>query len=210
MFHVKHERDQCIADFSLPSSVVQRLDAFAELLALWNSRINLVSRRELPDLWSRHIADSLQLIPLLPPDRSRAIDLGSGAGFPGLILAIATGIPFTLIEGDRRKAAFLAEAARTTGTVVDIRNLEIAHAEVAPAPLVTARALAPLPALLALAEPFVSAGGFALFPKGKKVEAELTAASRQWQMRVEQFPSRTAPAGSLLRVSEIRRVRASP
>ncbi|MGH7191036.1 MAG: 16S rRNA (guanine(527)-N(7))-methyltransferase RsmG [Acetobacteraceae bacterium] len=210
MFHVKHERDQCIADFSLPPSVILRLDSFADLLSLWNTRINLVSRRELPNLWSRHIADSLQLIPLLPSPLSRAIDLGSGAGFPGLVLAIAAGIPFTLIEADQRKAAFLAEAARTTGTEVDIRNIEIAQAKVSPARLVTARALAPLPALLALAEPFVAVGGFALFPKGKKVAAELTAASRQWQMHVEQFPSRTDPAGSLLRVSEIRRVRANP
>ncbi|MGH7051735.1 MAG: 16S rRNA (guanine(527)-N(7))-methyltransferase RsmG [Acetobacteraceae bacterium] len=200
--------------------MILRLDSFADLLSLWNTRINLVSRRELPNLWSRHIADSLQLIPLLPSALSRAIDLGSGAGFPGLVLSIATGIPFTLIEADQRKAAFLAEAARITGTEMEIRNLEIAHAQaahaqaaparLAPARLVTARALAPLPALLALAEPFVAAGGFALFPKGKKVAAELTAASREWHMHVEQFPSRTDPAGSLLRVSEIRRVRANP
>lgn len=210
MFHVKHERDQCIVDYSLHPSVVQRLDRFADLLALWNARISLVSRHEPPNFWSRHIADSLQLIPLLPMPLARAIDLGSGGGFPGLILALATGIPFTLIEADRRKAAFLAEAARITGTDVEIRDVRIADAEIAPAGLVTARALAPLPALLALAEPFVAAGGVALFPKGRKVQAELTAASREWQMRVEQFPSRTDPAGSLLRVSEIRRVRPSP
>ncbi|MGH7068133.1 MAG: 16S rRNA (guanine(527)-N(7))-methyltransferase RsmG [Acetobacteraceae bacterium] len=210
MFHVKHERDQCIADFSLPSLIIRRLDSFVDLLALWNQRINLVSRQQLPNLWSRHIADSLQLIALLPDPLTQAIDLGSGAGFPGLVLAIATGIPFTLIEADQRKAAFLAEAARVTGTELQVLNLEIARAKIAPTRLLTARALAPLPALLALAQPLLAPDGLALFPKGKNAEAELTAASREWQMHVERFPSRTDPAASLLRVSEIRRVRAIP
>lgn len=184
-----------------------RLEAFARLLTSWNARINLVSSHDLPRLWSRHIADSLQLIPLMPEDLSAAIDLGSGAGFPGLVLALATGIPFTLIEANRRKAAFLAEAARLTDAPVHIENARIEQASAAPARLVTARALAPLPTLLALAHPFLAPDGFALFPAGKSVEPELTQVSRRWHMRVERFPSRTNPEASVLRLSEIRRDR---
>ncbi len=207
MFHVKHKEIQWIADFGLPSHVVSRLQSFADLLARWNLRINLVSRHDGPDLWHRHIADSLQLIPLMPENLPSAVDFGSGAGFPGLVLAIATDVPFTLIEADQRKAAFLSEAARLTAAPVRIRNMRIEQVQLARSRLVTARALAPLPALLAFTEPFLAPDGVALFPKGKTAGAELTEASRQWQMRLERFPSRTNSEASVLRVSEIRRVR---
>ncbi len=207
MFHVKHKEIQWIADLDLPPHVLSRLQSFADLLARWNLRINLVSRHDGPDLWHRHLADSLQLIPLMPENLSSAVDFGSGAGFPGLVLAIATGVPFTLIEADQRKAAFLSEAARLTAAPVRIQNMRIEQVQLARSRLVTARALAPLPALLAFAEPFLAPAGVALFPKGKTVEAELTEASRQWHMRLERFPSRTNSEASVLRVSEIRRVR---
>lgn len=207
MFHVKHQAIQRIGGFPLPPSTIQRLETFADLLALWNSRINLVSRRDLPHLWHRHIADSLQLIPLMPDSLSSAIDLGSGAGFPGLMLAIATNVPFTLIEADQRKAAFLAEAARLTNAPHRVLNIQIERARLTPARLVTARALASLTALLTFAEPLLTPDGVCLFPKGKNLEPELTQAARQWHMRLERLPSRTDPEASVLRVSEIRRVR---
>jgi 16S rRNA (guanine527-N7)-methyltransferase len=182
------------------------LNAFAALLLRWNRTVNLISRRDEPDLWPRHIADSLQLVPLIPPGTQRGIDLGSGAGFPGLVLSIATRIPFDLIEADLRKAAFLRESARTTGAPATVHPVRAEAATVPPAPLVTARALAPLPDLLTLAAPFLASGGTCLFLKGANAASELTAAAPGWHMRVERLPSQTAPDACILRISDIARV----
>jgi 16S rRNA (guanine527-N7)-methyltransferase len=182
------------------------LQTFAELLLRWNRSINLISRADETALWPRHIADSLQLVPLIPSGTARGIDLGSGGGFPALVLAIATGIPFDLIEADRRKAVFLREAARLTGAPVTIHPMRAEAASMLPAPLVTARAVAPLPALLTLAMPFVASGGICLFLKGANAAAELTAAAAEWQMKVERIPSKTAADACILRISDIARV----
>lgn len=185
------------------------LDRFAALLLRWNSTVNLVARTDEPFLWVRHIADSLQLAPLMAPQPERAIDLGSGAGFPGLILALATGVPFDLIEADQRKAAFLREAARVTSAPVRIHPIRIQAAQLPPAPLITARAVAPLPKLLALAAPLLAPGGMCLFLKGANADAELTHAATQWQMQADGIPSRTAPGARILRITELSRVRPS-
>ncbi len=182
-----------------------RLDVFHALFLRWNPVINLVSRRDEARLGERHIQDSLQLLPLIPQGTDRAIDLGSGGGFPGLILAIASGLPFDLVEADGRKAAFLREAARETGARATVHAVRIERAEILPAPLVTARALAPLAELLALGGHLIAPGGFALFPKGEKAEEELTNAQAGWQMVVERFASKTDPAGVILRISEVAR-----
>lgn len=192
MFHVKHSPE-----------VRARLEAYVDLVRTWTARLNLVSRRDAIAIWDRHIEDSLQLAPLIPAGTDRAIDLGSGAGFPGLVLAIATGIPFTLIESDRRKAAFLLEAARCTDAPVTIVNRRAETCQGLTAPLVTARALAPLPLLLSLAAPFVARGGCLLAAKGANAAAELTAATPDWNMRVERFASRTAPDAVILRITDI-------
>jgi 16S rRNA (guanine527-N7)-methyltransferase len=184
----------------------EALDRFVALLLRWNQPINLVSRNDEPHIWDRHILDSLQLVPLLPPRAERGIDLGSGAGFPGLILAHATGIRFDLIEADQRKAAFLREAARLLKAPVHVHATRIESLPLAPAPVVTARALARLPQLLELAAPKLASGGVALFLKGARSSSELTDARCEWQMRVEQSPSRTAPGAVIYRVSELRRV----
>ncbi len=145
-----------------------RLRQLAALVARWSEKINLVSRHDLPVLWQRHVEDSLALLPLISDGTDRAIDLGSGAGFPGLVLAIATGIPFTLIESDARKAAFLTEAARQTAAPVVVLNQRIEAADTPPAPLLTARALAPLDKLLALAPGRIwRLRGLACFPRGE-------------------------------------------
>lgn len=183
-----------------------RLDAFCDLLLAWNQRINLISRADESVLRTRHVADSLALIPALPPAPSHGIDLGSGGGFPGLVLAIATGIPFHLVEADQRKAAFLREAARITQASATIHASRIEQARLPPAPLITARALAPLPRLLELAVPHLLPGGVCVFPKGRGVEEELTAAARRWHMRVERWPSPLDPSSTILRLSEIVRV----
>ena len=181
------------------------LEEFAALLARWNHTINLVGRGDIAELAKRHIADALELIPLIPPNVRRAIDLGSGAGFPGLILAAATGVTFDLIEADRRKAAFLREAARLTGAPVTVHPIRIEAATLPPAPLLTARALAPLPRLLSLAAPLLAPDGVALFPKGPKAVEELTRAAREWHMRVETIAGRSTPGAVILRITELRR-----
>jgi len=182
-----------------------RLDEFAALLLRWNARINLIGTAEPAHLWQRHIADALQLVSLVPPGTKRGICLGSGAGFPGLVLALALAIPFDLVESDQRKAAFLREAARISGAPARIWPVRAERATLEPAALITARALAPLPDLLALAAPLLAPGGVCLFPKGANVENELTATRAGWQMRIERFPSRTSAGGIILRLSEIER-----
>ncbi len=182
------------------------LERFAALLLRWNRTVNLVARKDEQRLWERHIADSLQLAALMQPVSERAIDLGSGAGFPGLPLALATGVHFDLIEADQRKAAFLREAARVTGASALVHATRIETARIDPAPLITARALAPLPKLLGLAAPLLKAGGICLFLKGANVQAELTDAATQWHMDVDILPSQTAPEACILRISDLSRV----
>jgi 16S rRNA (guanine527-N7)-methyltransferase len=159
-----------------------RLEAYAAQLTLWSARINLVGRSTLADLWRRHILDAAQLQPLLPASARRLIDLGSGAGFPGLVLAIL-GVPgVELIEADSRKCAFLREAARVTETDVTIRPCRIQAVPPHPVDVVTARACAPLDRLLELAEPFLASGSEAWFLKGERAAEELTLARKHWTM----------------------------
>jgi 16S rRNA (guanine527-N7)-methyltransferase len=191
-------------DAGMPAGASPALVQFVALLQRWNRSINLVSARDIPMLWSRHVADSLQLgeVWQLP---ERAIDLGSGGGFPGLVLAIQYGVPFDLIEQDSGKAAFLREAARVTGAPVGVVATKIEDASVPRATLVTARALAPLSRLLGYAENLLIPGGECLFLKGRGVEAEIAEAAEGWAMRIEQIPSRTDSNGVILRVSDIAR-----
>jgi 16S rRNA (guanine527-N7)-methyltransferase len=182
------------------------LERFADLLTRWNRTINLISRREEPFLWERHIADSLELAALMRPPPDRAIDLGSGAGFPGLILALATGVRFELIEADQRRAAFLREAARVTAAPAHVHAVRIERAVLAPAKLITARALAPLPKLLGLAAPLLAPAGVCLFRKGAQAQAELTDAAREWHMQADRIASRIRPHACILRISNLSRV----
>jgi 16S rRNA (guanine527-N7)-methyltransferase len=202
VFHVKH---RSISD-DVSRETLEALKRFEALLMRWNRTVNLVSARDGRLLWDRHIADSLQLAALMRPLPARAIDLGSGAGFPGLILALVTGVYFDLLEADQRKAAFLREAAHVTGAPVRIHAVRVEAAALSPSPLITARALAPLPKLLDLATPLLAPGGQCLFPKGANVQAELTDSAARWHMRVERIPSRTAPDACILRISDLSRV----
>lgn len=181
-----------------------RLRAFLALLLQWNARINLVADAPAEALWRRHILDGWQLLPLLP-ERGPLADLGSGAGLPGLVLAMGREQETHLVESDRRKAAFLREASRALGLArVRVHAARIEEAPLPPVAAVTARALAPLPELLPLAARILAPGGVAIFPKGRLAEAELTAAAPRWLMRVERFASRTDPEATILRLSEIR------
>ena len=182
-----------------------RLSAYVELLTAWNRRINLVGRATIGDVWRRHILDSAQLWPLLPPSARHLIDLGTGAGFPGLVLAIL-GVPgVELVEADSRKCAFLREAERIAAAGVTIRPCRIEAVPPHPVDLVTARACAPLDRLLDLAGPFLAPGSECLFLKGERVGEELTLARKHWTMRASLIQSRSDPRGVVLRLQQIAR-----
>lgn len=184
---------------------LDRLQAYADLLVKWQKSINLVGRSTLDDLWRRHLLDSAQLFPLLPDGVRTLVDFGSGAGFPALVLAIL-GVPDVhMVESDVRKGAFLREVARVTGTSVTVHSKRIEAMEPFPADVVSARALAPIAQLLDFAAPFLGPKTQCLFLKGQNVEAELTEAYKMWNMSVDRHPSRTEPAATILRLSEVRR-----
>jgi 16S rRNA (guanine527-N7)-methyltransferase len=194
-----------------------RLERYAALLIKWQGAINLVGRDTVPDLWRRHMLDSAQLAAHLPSSGTAGrplviVDLGSGAGFPGMVLAIlaadhARHWQVHLVESDARKCAFLSTVARETGAAARIHTARAEHLAPFVADMVTARALASLDQLLIYAEPFLGAGSECLFLKGAAAADELTEARKSWNMRVEQLPSRSGPAGSLLHIREISRVR---
>jgi 16S rRNA (guanine527-N7)-methyltransferase len=181
-----------------------RLDSFVDALLRWQSKVNLVAPSTLPELWTRHIADSLQLLAMAPQACVWA-DLGSGGGFPGMPIACAlagqTGARVHLIESNVKKAAFLRAAIRATAApaVVHQERIEkFGETCVEAVQVVTARALAPLKTLCVQAFPFVAKGAIALFPKGQDVEAELTDAAKYWRIQASRVPSRTSPDGSVV------------
>ena len=182
---------------------VVRLELYATLLRKWQAKINLVAPSTLESVWSRHILDSAQVWAYLPTGTERLVDLGSGAGFPGLVLAIL-GVPQVhLIESDSRKSAFLREVARQTAAPVTIHNARIERVPPFSAQVVTARALAPLADLLALAAPFFGNAGVGLFLKGQSWEEELTAAGKGWNMQVNSFASLTDAQARVLHLSAV-------
>jgi 16S rRNA (guanine527-N7)-methyltransferase len=189
----------------MPPDASPGLQCYVDLLLRWNRAINLVSARDVPLVWTRHIADSLQLASVWRSRPEHAIDLGSGAGFPGLILAIEFGVPFTLVEQDQGKAAFLREATRVTGAPVTVAASGIEDAVLARVSLVTARGLAPLTRLLGYAERLLTTDGECLFLKGRGVDAEIATAAQAWTMRTEQIASRSGGEGVVLRVWDIAR-----
>ena len=184
-----------------------RLAAYRDLLLRWNTRINLISAETANEIDLRHIADCAQLQPLLPQDGPIA-DLGSGAGLPGLVLAIIQPErEIHLVESDKRKAAFLIEAsARLELPMVHVHACRAENAKLPPLSAITARALAPLMALLPYAADFLAPGGVAVFPKGKTAEKELTEAALGWHFTCERIPSTTNPEATILRLSNINRV----
>ena len=191
------DRARALAAMPVSRETTACLDRFVAILLAWQSRINLIAPSTVPVLWTRHVADSLQLVPLAPAARIWA-DLGSGGGFPGLVIACAlAGVPGAqvhLVESNGKKAAFLREAARAADAVATIHATRIedfiANAS-APIQAVTARALAPLNELLGLAYPLLKTGAVGIFPKGQDVDAELTEAARYWKIDASQVKSRT-------------------
>jgi 16S rRNA (guanine527-N7)-methyltransferase len=182
---------------------MERLEAYAALLVAWSARINLVGRATLGDLWRRHFLDSAQLLPLIPSNAKNLVDLGSGAGFPGLVLAILGVRGVELIEADSRKAAFLREATRVTAAAATIRGCRIEAVAPYEADVVTARGCAPLDRLLTLGERFIGQRSTCLFLKGMHTEEELTTAGKAWRMSVSRHPSRADPGGSVLLLQQV-------
>jgi 16S rRNA (guanine527-N7)-methyltransferase len=181
------------------------LKAYAELLAGWNARHNLVSAKSLEDLWQRHFWDSAQLAPLIPAQARTLADLGSGAGFPGLVLAemLRGRVAVTLYEATAKKCAFLTAAAERMVLPVAIRNLRTEDAPVQVFDVVTARACAPLPRLLTYAQRFTGPNTVCLFLKGQNVGSELTEAHKSWKMKVRQVPSLSDSSGTILELTEL-------
>lgn len=182
---------------------LDKLNEYVTLLSAWNQRINLVGRDTMGDIWRRHILDSAQLFPLIPREARTLVDLGSGAGLPGLILSIM-GVPAVhLIESDGRKAVFLREAVRVTGAPATVHPTRLDRIKPFPADVITARAFAPLPELLETSEGFREPHSLLLFLKGRNVAQELTEARKAWNIEADCLPSASDPSGTILRLEVI-------
>lgn len=197
-----------VAGLAVPRETVERLRIYVEALERWQAVHNLVGAGTLSDIWERHIADSAQLVTLFPTAR-RWLDLGSGAGLPGLVIAILLGrrenTAVTLVESNQKKCAFLREAIRLTGAPAQLyceRIESVVKRWSEPVDVVTARAVAPLPVLCGYVERLVAGGAVAVFHKGRRFDAELRSARQIWDIDLVRHPSRTGEGS----VVEIRRL----
>jgi 16S rRNA (guanine527-N7)-methyltransferase len=205
------DRDRALALTPVPRETANLLDRFVELLLPWTQRTNLIARSTIPTIWTRHISDSLQLLPLAPGATSW-IDFGSGAGFPGVILACSlagrAGAEVHLIESNGKKAAFLREAVQQLALPAEVHTVRIEdfvkNSKLRP-DVVTARAVAPLHRLLDLAMPLLMKGVLGVFPKGQDVEGELTRASKYWNIDAQLVPSQTSPQARIVIVRGLKR-----
>jgi 16S rRNA (guanine527-N7)-methyltransferase len=200
------DRERALALTPVSRETIARLDRFVELLIAWQQHTNLIARSTMPVLWTRHVADSLQLVGLAPDARVWA-DLGSGGGFPGLVIACAIaetgGAHVHLVESIGKKATFLREAVHVTGAPAIVHAVRIEDfVDKRPESLdvVTARALAPLPELLRMAYPLLKRGALGLFPKGQDVGVELTEAAKCWKIQSSLIQSRTDSKGQIVSV----------
>lgn len=199
-----------ICDVSRETEV--RLRHLEDLVRTWTQRINLVSRATVDEIWTRHILDSAQFFAAAPPNPTAWVDLGSGGGFPGLVVALlgtqaGWKTRFTLMESDQRKATFLRIARRELGLpAVEIHPGRIEAAAPLAANVVSARALAPLPRLMPLVYLHLAPEGCALLAKGANAATEIEEAKSNWRFEIEEIPSRTDENGRLLRLERIERV----
>jgi 16S rRNA (guanine527-N7)-methyltransferase len=197
--------EEFAAKTGVSRETLARLKLYASLLRDWNSRHNLVSVGSLDDLWRRHYWDSAQLAPLVPQHATTLVDLGSGAGFPGLVLAelLRGKIAVTLFEGTAKKCAFLKAVAQRLELPVSIENCRIEDAPRQIFDVITARACAPLTKLLSYAHHFMGPNSVCLFLKGQNVGVELTEAHKSWKVKIRQIPSLTDPSGVILELREL-------
>jgi 16S rRNA (guanine527-N7)-methyltransferase len=207
-------------DTGVPRETLSRFTVYARLIEEWNDRVNLVAPSTIPDLWRRHFWDSAQLAPLIPPQARTIVDLGSGAGFPGMVLALllssparggggsprggeteGAGVVVHLIEATQKKCRFLEAVALATGAEVHIHCARAEAVKGLTADVVTARAVAPLTELLRLAFPFFGPSTTGLFLKGRTLNDELTHAVESWKLEATRVVSRSDPSGAILRVT---------
>jgi 16S rRNA (guanine527-N7)-methyltransferase len=205
------DKARALALIPVSRETEKRLDQFVDLLLRWQAKLNLVAASTLPELWTRHIADSLQLLALAPEARIW-VDFGSGGGFPGLPIALAgpPGTKVHLVESNGKKAAFLREAVRATGVEAVIhqeRAEKFGESFAEPVHAVTARALAPLKTLCDQAFPLIGRGAVGLFPKGQDVDAELTDAAKYWRLGATKVPSKTSPESSIVVIHSLEAAR---
>jgi 16S rRNA (guanine527-N7)-methyltransferase len=205
------DKARALALIPVSRETEKRLDQFVDLLLRWQAKLNLVAASTLPELWTRHIADSLQLLALAPHARIW-VDFGSGGGFPGLPIALAgpPGTKVHLVESNGKKAAFLREAVRATGAEAVIhqeRAEKFGESFAEPVHAVTARALAPLKTLCDQAFPLIGRGAVGLFPKGQDVDAELTDAAKYWRLGATKVPSKTSPESSIVVIHSLETAR---
>jgi 16S rRNA (guanine527-N7)-methyltransferase len=203
------DKEAALKLFPVSRETEARLDRYVALLREWQPKTNLVAPSTVSSIWTRHVVDSLQLLDLAPSAK-RWIDLGSGGGFPGVVLACALAedseAAVHLVERNAKKAAFLREALRITGGrgTVHLADIEkFVDSDPPPADYITARALAPLNVLLGLAAPLIARGAKALFMKGQDVEAELTESTKYWTVRATLHPSRTSVDGRIVEIDQL-------
>ncbi|MFY0616053.1 16S rRNA (guanine(527)-N(7))-methyltransferase RsmG [Shimia sp.] len=202
-----HIKDQ----LNVSRETLARLAVLADLLVKWNPRINLVSKSTIDALWERHILDSVQTLRCAPKNAESWVDIGSGGGFPGLVIALMCDEPespetVTLIESDQRKCAFLRTVLRETGAKATVVTDRIEKAEPQNAKVLSARALADLSLLLGFAERHLQASGTAVFPKGARWQKEIAKAQESWSFDYEVVKSITDSEAVILKVGEIKRV----
>jgi len=205
--------DACFRELGVSRETSDQLTAYVALLEKWQAKINLVGPKTMADVWRRHVLDSGQLFDLIPAEAKTILDLGSGAGFPGLVIALMgrdRGRPdfsVNLVESDQRKSVFLREVIRVTTAPAQVFAQRAEAIKLPAADVITARALAPLAELLAIASHFARPDTICIFPKGIDIESELTEASRYWKIAgLERVPSRTDPHATLLRLRGFTRV----
>jgi 16S rRNA (guanine527-N7)-methyltransferase len=196
-------------DKNVSRETFEKLKVYQRTLEAWQKRLNLISSSTLPYIWERHFEDSLQLLPYLPSSQSKLVDLGSGAGFPGLVLAIAKSdfLNVTLVESDLKKCIFLENVSRETNTPITILNGRIETLKNSlKFDIITARGLAPLSFLIDYAVPLMNVNGACLFLKGKEFESEIENSQKKWDFNLELFPSLTDSRGRILRITHPKKV----
>jgi len=204
-------RDPFLAERNVSRETEDRLLAYVDLLGKWTRNINLISKGSVSDIWERHILDSVQIYDLAPNTFSLWVDIGSGGGLPGVVVAalaaqFAPDARIAMIESDQRKAAFLRTALRELGLSGDVLASRIDAVPPMGADVLSARALAPLDQLLAFAENHLKPGGTAIFPKGKTAEQEIADASTNWLFQIEKHASMTDAEARILVIKDIKRV----
>jgi len=208
---VQHISDDVLARLNVSRESIAQIETYVELLLTWQAKINLIGPSTVEDVWRRHVLDSLQLLPLMRNKTEAVADLGSGAGIPGLILALGGNLRADLYESNGKKVAFLREAIRLTKANVRVHQIRLEtledHLPARIPQYVTARALAPLEKLLLWTEPLLKRGAIGLFHKGQDVDSEVNEATKFWKMgAIIRHASMTDSDGTILEVKEITRV----